>query len=408
MQRATRLAGALLAMCLAVSGLAVGVGAQDTSPSPAPRADWSMLRGWLLEIIGDLTAPANPASPAPGTMQPGESVAPAGDGPTVEQLIGQKLVVRMVGRKPSEALLGRIERGEIGGIVLLGSNVTTKAALRALTHELQHAAAAGGQPPLLICVDQEGGTVRRLPWAPPTISVPGMGRIASTSVARDQGARTGAALHAVGVNVDLAPVADIPRSTTSFMYQQGRTFSFLARRTARLADAFASGLASSGVMATMKHFPGIGLAIRNTDHFVDTIHASRSELEADLRPYRRAIQHDIPLIMLSNATYTAYDPANAAGWSEAIAVTLAREELGFQGVTITDSLDGTAHARGLTDREVAVKAAIAGTDMILMTGSEKTTARVFETLVAGARDGSIPNSRLRASYDRILALKRRL
>ncbi len=232
-----------------------------------------------------------------------------------------------------------------------------------------------------------------------------MGAIGSDTVARRQGARTGAALRAVGVNVDLAPVADIPRSTSSFMYQQGRTFSFSADRTARLADAFASGLASTGVLATMKHFPGIGLATRNTDRHVDTITASKTALGRDLRPYRRAIKHDIPLIMLSNATYTAYDSENAAGWSHAIGVTLLRRDLGFTGVTMTDSLDGTAHARGLTDKVLAIRAAAAGTDMILMTGSERTSARVFAALVAAARAGSIPVPMLRESYDRIVALK---
>jgi beta-N-acetylhexosaminidase len=161
-------------------------------------------------------------------------------------------------------------------------------------------------------------------------------------------------------------------------------------------------------MATMKHFPGIGLAIRNTDRYVDTIDASEATLARDLRPYQRAIEHDIPLIMLSNATYPAWDPHNAAGWSAAIGVTLLRHDLGFAGVTITDSLDGTGHARGLPDRVLAVRAAIAGTDMILMTGSENTTARVYATLVAGARDGSIPLTTLRDSYDRIIALKGRL
>ena len=345
---------------------------------------------------------------APERTEPADaSVTGVGD-PTFEQLVGQKLVITMAGDKPSVALLGRVRRGEIGGVVLLGSNITTRSALIALTGRLQRAAAAGGQPPLLIAVDQEGGSVKRVWWAPPTITVPEMGRIGSTSVARAQGASTGAALRDLGINVDLAPVADVPRSTASFMYQQGRTFSFSAARTARLADAFASGLASNGVLATMKHFPGIGLATRNTDRYVDTINASKAALAPDLRPYRRAIGHDIPLIMLSNATYTAWDSRNAAGWSHAIAVTLLRGDLGFTGVTITDSLNGTAHARGLTVKVLAIRAAMAGTDMILMTGSEKSSSRLYATLLADAMVGSIPLTTLRASHDRILALKARL
>jgi beta-N-acetylhexosaminidase len=331
-----------------------------------------------------------------------ESAAAA---PSLAQLIGQKLVVRMDGATPSADLLGRIRRGEVGGIILFGPNVTTPTALIALTAQLRAAAATGGQPRLLIAVDQEGGPIKRIPWAPPTLSAPQMGRLGSASVARAQGASTAAALRALGIDVDLAPVADVPASTASFMYRAGRTFSFSATRTALLADAFVSGLESKGVVPAMKHFPGIGFATRNTDAYVVIIRASRAALAPGLLPYRTAIRHAIPLIMLSNATYTAYDARNAAGWSHAIGVTLLRHDLGFTGVTITDSLDGTAKARGLWTRVLAVSAARAGTDMILTTGSEASTRGVYATLLRQAELGSIPLATLRASYDRILALK---
>jgi beta-N-acetylhexosaminidase len=326
-------------------------------------------------------------------------------GPTLAQLIGQKLVVRMEGLTPSADLLGRIRRGEVGGIILFGSNVTTPTALIALTTKLRAAAAAGGQPRLLIGVDQEGGSVKRIPWAPPTLSPPQMGEIARSSVAYTQGEMTGAALHGLGIDVDFAPVADVPASTASFMYQEGRTFSFSAPRTAALADAFASGLEVKGVAPSMKHFPGIGFATRNTDAYVVTITASAVALGPGLLPYRTAIGHHIPLIMLSNATYTAYDSHNAAGWSHTIGTTLLRHDLGFTGVTITDSLDGTAKARGLWTRVLAVSAARAGTDMILTTGSELSTSGVYATLLRQAQEGLIPLTTLRASYTRILALK---
>jgi beta-N-acetylhexosaminidase len=331
-----------------------------------------------------------------------ESAAAA---PSLAQLIGQKVVVRMDGATPSADLLGRIRRGEVGGIILFGPNVTTPTALIALTAQLRAAAATGGQPRLLIAADQEGGPIKRIPWAPPTLSAPQMGRLGSASVARAQGASTAAALRALGIDVDLAPVADVPASTASFMYRAGRTFSFSATRTALLADAFASGLESKGVVPAMKHFPGIGFATRNTDAYVVIIRASRAALAPGLLPYRTAIRHAVPLIMLSNATYTAYDARNAAGWSHAIGVTLLRHDLGFTGVTITDSLDGTAKARGLWTRVLAVSAARAGTDMILTTGSEASTRGVYATLLRQAELGSIPLATLRASYDRILALK---
>ena len=108
--------------------------------------------------------------------------------------------------------------------------------------------------------------------------------------------------------------------------------------------------------------------------------------------------------MLSNATYTAYDAHYAAGWSRPIE-TLLRRDLGYTGATITDSLDGTAKARGLTSAHLAIRAAQAGTDMILITGSEATSRGVYATLLAEAQSGTIARATLRASYDRILALK---
>ena len=91
------------------------------------------------------------------------------------------------------------------------------------------------------------------------------------------------------------------------MYREGRTFSFSAARTAVLADAFASGLESTGVVPVMKHFPAIGFATKDTDGSVVTIDMSAARLTPGLKPYRTAIGHGIPMIMLSNATYPAYD-----------------------------------------------------------------------------------------------------
>ena len=368
----------------------------------------------LLVLGGRSLLPAPPAAPAPAGLPVLPAIATTGSmsyrgvgpaGPTVAQLVGQKLVVRMDGVTPSADLLGRIGRGEVGGVILFGSNVTTRTALIALTAKLHGAAIAGGQPPLLIAVDQEGGAIKRIPWAPPTLSASQMGRDGHASVAWAQGASTGAALRDLGIDIDFAPVADVPGSSASFMYRDGRTFSFSATGTAVLANAFASGLESEGVLPTMKHFPGIGFATKNTDASVVTIAASSATLAPGLAPYRTAIAHDIPLIMLSNATYPAYDAVNAAAWSRAIGVSLLRQELGFSGVTITDSLDGTAFARGLTTRLLALRAAKAGSDMILTTGSEASTRAVFATLVREAADGAIPAASLRASYDRILAMK---
>lgn len=383
--------------------LAAVLVAACTSPSPVPPTAPGATP------IPSATSAASPSlAPTPEptpTAAPTSTPHPTTPPPSVAQLIGSKLMVAMDGTTPSADLLKRIRQGKIAGVILFGKNITTESALISLTKQLQAAATAGGQPPLLISTDQEGGSVKRLPWAPPTLSPPQMGQLGSAETAGRQGELTGAALLKDGINLDLGPVADVPISTSSFMYQQGRTWSFSAATTTSLADAFAVGLAQGGGLASMKHFPGLGYAIRNTDLNVVTITASKAQLDPGLDPYRGAAAQGLAMVMLSNAWYTAYDRANAAGWSHAIGTTLLRDRLGFTGVTITDSLNGIGEAMGVPAKILANKAAAAGTDMILLTGPEASTSAAYTALVAAANAGTLSRSVLEASYERILALR---
>jgi beta-N-acetylhexosaminidase len=331
--------------------------------------------------------------------------APARDstGPTLAELVGQKLVVSMNGTTPSASLLRRVRRGEVGGVIVHRFNFRITMQLRGIARALQRAAAAGGRPRLLIAVDQEGGSVKTVPWAPPTLAPARMGQRA-----REQGRRTGSALRALGVNTDLAPVADVPASRASAVYRQRRTWSFDAQETARLAGDFAVGLRDGRTVATMKHFPGLGFARRDTDRALVRIAQPRARLEPGFEPYRHAIRRRVPVIMFSNAIYDAYDPVNAAGWSRAIATRLLRSELGFTGVSMTDSLDGAAHVRGIAPNGLAIGAANAGTDLILLTGPEAATRDVYTSLLRAAQSGRIGRATLGASYRRIVALKARL
>lgn len=353
------------------------------------------------------------ASPGPSAaaLSPVPTAAPTATPlPEAElaRMIGQKLIVRIDGLAPSQDVLGRVRRGEIGGVILFGFNIRDAAQVTALTDALHAAADEGGQPRLLVAVDQEGGGVKRIPWAPPDRTPAALGRDGRAATARAEGVATGRALRALGITLDLAPVADVPADGDGFMARAGRTYAADPEVTARVAVAFAEGLESAGVLPAMKHFPGIGMVARNTDRHVVTVRASRDDLEPDLVPYRAAIARDVPLVMLSNATYAVLDADAAAGWSRAIGHDLLRGELGFTGATITDSLDGTANARGVRAYDLAERAAIAGTDLLLLTGSEGTTRRVFEDLVRTAVAGDIPAETLVASDARIAALKARL
>ena len=185
--------------------------ARHGSRQPAPR-DFSLAAAMAAAAIVDRPAQGCACARAVAS-------APA---PTTSELVGQRLMVAMKGTRPSPALLGRIRRGEIGGVILFGFNIASPAQLRALTTELQSAARAAGRPPLLIATDQEGGRVRRLPWAGPAESATELGASSAARIRR-QALLAGRALRAAGVTVDLAPVADVP-GPGSFMAADDRTF----------------------------------------------------------------------------------------------------------------------------------------------------------------------------------------
>src|SRR3954452_16472233 len=201
--------------------------------------------------------------------------------PTNAQLVGTRLMVAFPGTTAPAWLLARLHSGEVGGVILFGPNIASSSQLRALRFSLRRAANTGGQPPPLIAVDQEGGAVKRIGCIAPTLTPPQMGGKNDLTVTRNQGSMTGSALKGLGVNVNLAPVADTPISTSSFIYRQGRAFSMNPAIVGPNARAFAGGLESQAVAASVKHFPGLGRATVSTDDAKVTITATKAALQRD-------------------------------------------------------------------------------------------------------------------------------
>src|SRR5262245_10448697 len=137
--------------------------------------------------------------------------------PPVAKLVGQSILTGVDGRTPSASLLARVRAGEVGGVILFAGNIGTNAQLARLIAELQGAAEAGGNPALLVAIDQEGGSVKRLPQGPPDRSAAAMGRDGTAADARAQGRATGDYLRGRGIDVDLAPVLDTPATGASFL-----------------------------------------------------------------------------------------------------------------------------------------------------------------------------------------------
>src|SRR5262249_37398353 len=308
-------------------------------------------------------------------------------GPTLAQLAGAHVLIRMRGPVPSPALLARIRRGQVGGVVLF-SNTIPPEGPRPLVRQLQAVARAGGQPPLVIAIDQEGGGVKRLP-GPPTYAPSQMG---TAPVAFAQGRATGLYLRGLGIGVDLAPVLDVPLSQYAFIY--ARAFSTDPAVVSRNGIAFAQGLGNGGVAATAKHFPGLGRLGRSTDYGPGRLPTARTALAArDLGPFRAAGEAGGPIVMGGAAGFPAYDSGPAAT-SPAIVTGLLRKTLGFRGVTMSDDLATRGVSPWFDAGEATVRAVGAGIDLVYIAGnggsrSDTVGERAYAALLKAVKSGRL-------------------
>ena len=247
-------------------------------------------------------------------------------------------------------------------------------------------------------VDQEGGDIRTVGYAGPTASQPFQG---SPRSVRRAAAGAGRQLRAAGIQVNLAPVADVPRPGS---VMATRSFAGDERGIASRTRASIRGLRDARVAATAKHFPGLGGATVNTDDGPATVEVP---IERDLVPFRAAVDEGVPLVMLSHASYPKLDARRIASQSHSIVTGLLRERLDFEGVIVTDSLEAEAVLARSGVATAAERSIRAGADLILMTGSASWND-VFPHLLAEARRDPAFRQRIRESAARVLALKRDL
>ncbi len=319
--------------------------------------------------------------------------------PPLQRLIGQLLVGSFTGRVVPQSLLARIKAGQLGSVILFSDNtIGGVAATHALVVRMQQAARAGGNPPLLIMTDQEGGEVRRLPGAP-TMNAD---QITSTAMARREGIQTGRLLRSAGVNLDLAPVADVEAATDSFLGP--RSFGTVATSVGQRACAFAAGLASQGVGYTLKHFPGLGLARTSTDLGPVTLKASSATLEAAWDAYHRCGANRMAMIMVSNAIYpNLTGPLPAVESPETYSRALPEAVGQRHRVTISDDLEAGALTK---QQSPALHALNAGLDLAMYAGAEDGSELAFTQLIADARAGLLSRKRITAAEQSVVTFKR--
>ena len=387
--------GLIVAACVAL--LAAGCG---SSPSSAPRStSTTALASTTTQPTTTTTTATTTTQLSTTTTQLSTTTATLLHGWTEARLLAQLI---MVGGNFSDisASAAAVKDGA-GGVVFLGlppagSGPSIKASLAQLEDDTT--------TPLFTATDEEGGGIARLTNVIGAIPWPRqMAETMSPHQVRVLMTRQGAAMLALGIDMDLAPVLDTASANDTIDDENERSFNQNAKIASVYGLAFAAGLRDGGVIAVAKHFPGLGHANGDTDIDPASDPAISKLAKNDLLTFKKAISAGIPVVMMSNVTEPTWGRASASMNRAAYRYL---RSMRFKGVIITDSLDAGAISHvGDSGPQAVVKAVEAGADMAMVTTPTDFQAALAD-LEQAVSSGHLSLARVDASVHRILALKK--
>ncbi len=360
---------------------------------------WPNRRRFVLGALASLTAGTTYARSLP----PHTTVSPE-----LTILAGRCVLAgfhRRMGIPP--VLYARLSVGGLAGILVGPGNFSTLNDLRALTASVQ-SSLPHGVPPALVAADQEGGTVSHL--SPPLPFLPAMaslGRIDDIELTRRVGAALGTTLRSVGCTLDLAPVLDV-RTCVDNLVDLNRAFGRRPDVVSRHGVALSAGLASAGVLACAKHFPGHGDTREDSHIELPRLPHNRARLDAvELVPFRAAI-HLVPAVMLAHVVYAGVDPTLPASLSPAILQGILRDALNFTGVAVSDDLEMAPIRQRYGVPAAAVRAIEAGCDLVVIAHTPSEALAAIDALATAAQQRPGFRARLTEAASRVDTLRARL
>ncbi len=293
-----------------------------------------------------------------------------------------------------------LEANPVGGLIYFDQNIQSEAQLK----EMLENTARYAKYPLFLAVDEEGGTVSRIGSSigPKTDSAGAIGETGNPENAYQAGAAMGTALYGLGFNVDFAPVADLANVEGSIM--EGRAYGSDVSVVSSFVNAMVRGLQEQKVSACLKHFPGMGSATEDThDGKVSTDRTAEQFWAEELAVFQAGINEGADMVMVSHMAAPALTGDNEPSiFSRTLVTGILREQMGFQGVIITDALDMGAISQYYAADEASIMAVLAGCDMLLMPEDyEKAYTGVLEAV----RSGNIDEERINDSLRRIYRIK---
>lgn len=331
---------------------------------------------------------------------------------TLEQKVAQMFMVTFYGRPMNEPARKLITDWQPGAIALFPSNLGTPEQVAALTNDIQETLIAAGGIPAFIGVDQEGGVIAHLEDGFTTFPVPMLlTATGDPDLAYQMGAGMAAEMRAVGINMNFAPVADLNTNPQNPIIGR-RSFGTDAQQVRPIIAAMVGGMQDNGVMATAKHFPGHGDTDTDSHVALPIVNYGMERLmTTELSPFLATIDADVGNIMVAHIWYPALEPQPnlPASLSYNIVTRLLREQMGYNGLTMTDAMDMDAIDTVYSPQEAALMAIQAGHDFIVLGAhiAPDVHARTMQAVVDAVRSGQVSEDRINTSVHRILTAKER-
>ncbi|MEM1365910.1 MAG: glycoside hydrolase family 3 N-terminal domain-containing protein [Pseudomonadota bacterium] len=402
---------------LAQSSVVLPATLQSTDlPRPRP-ADAPDITGSTNNFVASVASALRPAqrvtNRAPVARTPGRNVP-------IETMIGQMLLLGFWGDDAGDSwprtLAAQVRDGKVGGVLFLAHNIKSASGVKSLARLFQN---AGASVPPFISIDQEGGQVERLNRRVGFTEIPSAWAIAQRGTVQQATATYGdlaRRLRSWGFNTNFGPVLDLNTNPSNpIIGRKNRAFSGRTEIAAKYARAFVDVHRDAGVVTSVKHFPGHGSSKRDSHRGFTDI--SSTWQTGELEPFRRLIDENrADMVMVGHLFLEQYEPRTAkpvpASLSPQVVQGLLRNELGYDGVVITDDLDMGAIRNQFSQDETILRAVRAGVDVLILSNSARPDVNLPDRVIAmlaraAAQDPAI-KSNIERSYWRIMRLKQRL
>jgi len=332
------------------------------------------------------------------------------DGMSMDEKLGQLVMFGFSGTSGfTDTYEQTMQSYCVGNLILYGTNIKRTngdggfALCKKLTDTVKTELATDVPP--LIAIDVEGGSVTRFRWESQPVSARSLGRRRDADYAFEQFAAIGEQLLAVGINLDLAPVLDVSENPMD-TFLETRIISEDATITAAIGAAIIDGLHSVNCLSAAKHFPGHGGTTEDSHDTTPVVDKTIEELENyDLLPFYAAVESGVDAIMMAHVLYPALDETDIASMSEPIITGLLREQMGYDGLVLSDDfrMDGLTNLYSAA--EAAVQFILAGGDIIVCGADVDTQAAIIESLRTAAEEGRLSEERIDESAKRVLMKK---